>query len=112
MFLRKVIFIVILSLFFVAVIVYGVYKALPIIIGPKIELSMPNTDTIDGSSVAISGTVTRAKNLYINGIPTPFTESGHFESRLAIYPGTNILTIEAIDRFGRTKILSKNLGSE
>lgn len=113
MFLRKIFFALILSLAVVSVLGYGFYKALPIILGPKIELSTPqNGQTIEGTSAPIRGTVYRGQKLFINGIATPFSGSGFFESRLAVYPGNNILELTVQDKFGRKKSYTLNLGTK
>jgi hypothetical protein len=113
MFLRKLFFITILSLFSLSVFGYGIYKALPIILGPKVELSYPqNAEVVEGTTIPVRGTVTRVKTLYINSIPTAFTESGSFETRLSIYPGNNILVVEGYDRFGRLTTITRNIGTK
>ncbi len=113
MYLRKILFIALLSLFFIFAFSYGVYKALPIILGPKIEISTPGDNYIaEGTTIPVRGTVVRVKTLHINGINTPFTESGSFETKLAIYPGGNILIIEGTDRFGRTNTITRNIATK
>jgi len=113
MFLRRVFFISLLSIFSLFVLGYGVYKALPIILGPKIELVSPiENETVEGTTVTVRGTVYRTKVLLINSVPTSFNEDGNFESKLAIYPGSNILIIEAIDRFDRVNKITRSVGTQ
>ena len=112
MYTRKILFILSISLFSTTVLGYGIYKATPIILGPTAEVtSVKNGEIVSGTSIKISGNVLRAKSLYINGIPTSFSENGSFETKLAIYPGTNILIIDAVDRFGRSKSKIINVGT-
>ncbi len=112
MFLRKIIFVLLLTSFSTIVIVYGVYKATPIILGPGVEItSVKNGEIVNGTNVTIKGNVLRAKSLYINNIPTTFDENGSFETKLAIYPGSNILAIDVEDRFGRVKSKIISLGT-
>ncbi len=112
MILRKVVFIALLTWFSLTVVGYGIYKATPIILGPKIELSTPQDgEIVAGTSISVRGTVLRAKSLYINGIPVFFNEDGNFETRLAVYPGSNILILEAYDRFGRLLSMNRNIGT-
>jgi hypothetical protein len=112
MLLRKILFVTLLTWFSLTIFGYGIYKALPIILGPKIEISSPqNGQVVNGTSISVRGTVYRTKALYINNIPTAFTESGSFETRLAIYPGSNILIIQALDKFGRSVSKTVNIGT-
>lgn len=113
MFLRKLIFISLLFIFTTTVIGYGVYKAMPVFLGPKIDLTTPRNDQpLEGTTAAVTGTVTRTKALYVNKIPTAFSETGFFSTRIPIYPGSNVLVIEAVDRFGRTKTTTLNIGTK
>lgn len=113
MYLRKIIFFSFLGIFSLFVFSYGVYKALPIILGPKIDLTEPRDgEEALGTTIPVRGTVYRTKMLLINSIPTPVTETGMFESKVAIYPGSNILILEAEDRFGRTTTITRNIGTK
>jgi len=113
MFLRKILLITLFTWFTLTVLGYGMYKALPIFLGPKIEISTPLDGSIaDGTSVEVRGNVYRAKALYINQIPTAFTESGSFVSKLAIYKGSNILVFTVEDKFGRTVTEIINIGTK
>ena len=113
MILRKYFIVFLFSIFSLTVLGFGFYKALPIIQGPKIILTTPkNGEIVAGTSISISGTVYRAKSLYINNIPTAFSENGSFNTRLAIYPESNILILVAGDRFGRTITQTLNIGTK
>lgn len=112
MLLRKILFVALLTWFSLTVFGYGVYKALPIILGPKVEISTPhNGEIVQGTTITLKGNVTRTKALYINGIATAFSETGYFETRLPIYPGSNIILIEVKDRFGRSVTQTLNIGT-
>ncbi len=99
--------------FVLTVLGYGIYKALPIILGPKIEISTPQDGVIaEGTSIEVRGTVYRAKALYINHIPTAFTETGSFVSKIAIYKGSNIIVFSVEDKFGRVVTEAINVGTK
>lgn len=113
MHLRKILLILVLLTLTLSVLVYGTYKALPIILGPKIELTSPHPNEIaEGTTMEVSGHVYRAKQLTVNSIPTAFTETGEFYTKIAIYPGENILIVEATDRFGRVVTITRNIGTK
>lgn len=113
MFARKIFFISLLAIFTFSVLGYGVYKASPIILGPKISLNSPQDgDMVDGDSFALRGSVLRVESLYINDIPTAFTEEGDFDTRLAVYPGSNLIVIKAFDKFNRSTSKVLNVGTK
>ncbi len=113
MFLRKLLYITIFTLLLFSVLGYGFYKALPLILGPKIAIATPeNGDVIEGTTVILRGTVERSQKLFINGIATSFSASGLFETVVPIYPGNNILTLTALDRFNRPTTVTLTLGTK
>jgi hypothetical protein len=113
MFLRKILYITLVVFFLISILGYGFYKALPLILGPKIELSSPqNGDIIESTTVDIRGTVLRSQKLFVNGIATSFSTTGMFETRFPVFPGNNILTLVAFDKFGRSTSLTLNLGTK
>ena len=109
MFLRNILKVSALIIFSLLVLGYTVYRAIPLILGPEIVLSQPSNNSVEGTSIVVSGTVYRANTLSINGISVPITPEGKFNTRLAIYPGSNIMVIQVTDRFGRVETISKNL---
>jgi Glucodextranase, domain B len=113
MYLRKIFFIILISLFTLSIFTYGFYKALPLILGPKVVVNYPNQgENVNGTTVAVRGVVSRAKELYVNGIATGFSENGIFETRLAVYPPHSIIFIVAKDKFGRSHSVTLNIGSK
>jgi hypothetical protein len=64
--------------------------------------SIKDGETVTNGIVKIFGNAKRATNLYINGKSTSVTKSGEFEDAIALPDGYNIVTITAIDKFGKT----------
>lgn len=113
MLIRRILYTAIFTLLLLGVLSYGVYKAMPLILGPSIEIASPqNGEIIEGTTVNIRGTVVRSQQFFVNGIATPFSKEGLFETRIPIYPGNNILTLTAIDRFNRPVTVTLTLGTK
>lgn len=80
---------------------YGIFRAYPLISGPKIVI----TNLKDGSTVAsttfqVSGIVYRAKEITLQGKPITIDDHGDFtETLVADYPYT-ILVLVATDKYG------------
>ncbi len=70
----------------------------------------------DGSAtstalVAVQGTAKNIAFLTINDTPAYTDEEGHFNELLSPTPGVTVITVAAVDRFGRktSKIISLNV---
>ncbi len=85
------------------IVAYAIWRSLAYARGPHIILSDP-TDfaSIDATTTHIIGRVERANIITLNGRAVTIDESGNFNETIVIFPGTNILRLEAKDQFGRT----------
>lgn len=81
---------------------YGFFEAQRLIEGPLITIEMPKNGSATSSrGVVIAGTASNISFLTINDKPSFTDESGRFSELLSIPPGVTVLTVAAIDRFGR-----------
>ncbi len=63
--------------------------------------------TSQKQTLLIRGTVKRAVSLKINGQPLIFDEKGHFQKRVVLLPGENIIHFEAISAAKKKLTLTK-----
>ncbi len=81
---------------------YGLFEARRIIEGPEIVITSPLNGTATSSiGVVITGTAQNISFLTINDKPSYTDKTGNFSERLSIPPGLAVLTVRAVDRFGR-----------
>ncbi len=98
-----------LELFFilglvVIVIGYGAFRAYPLLIGPTITVTTPTDgDYVATSTFEISGTVTRATKITLQGRPITIDDQGHFTETLVASPPYTILVLVATDKYGATE---------
>lgn len=93
-----------------AVVGYGLFEGRRLLVGPQISLYSP----IDGSStstsaIVVSGTAHNVSFLTLNEKPAFTDESGYFAVTLSPPPGYTIVTVAAVDRFGRRASKSVSL---
>jgi hypothetical protein len=99
-------------IFFLGILIYGGFKLLPIVTGPKINISSPeNGAIISDTTLKIRGSTERVTRLIVNGSKVDLDKEGNFETNLAIWRGHTILVIEGYDRFGRKVSITKNIGT-
>ncbi len=87
----------------VIIVGYSMFALGGLFLGPKIEVISPMGGFATTSSlVAVSGRLTRANTLVLNGATTSIDLAGNFSESLLLAEGYNIITLEATDRYKRT----------
>lgn len=90
-----------LVFFFVFLVVYAIYEAQGILLGPVIYVPS-TTVTVTDPYTIIKGRAERITELRLNGKPIPVTEDGDFEEPYILAGGSNHLILDARDAHGRT----------
>lgn len=92
---------IICTLFFSAVIFgYAYFKARAYLEGPQIALTLPyDGQTVTDPLLSIVGKAAHASVLILNGRKISVDTTGDFKEDMLLYPGYNIVTLEATDRF-------------
>jgi hypothetical protein len=98
----RMIRIIVISLFAVIIIAYAIWRSLNYARGPVIDIFQPlNGSSVASSTVKIIGQALRVNSLTLNGSTVFIDQAGNFTETLIVFPGTNILTFDAHDQFGR-----------
>ena len=85
------------------IIAYAIWRSLNYARGPVIEIFQPtNGSSIASSTVVINGRADRVNSLKLNGDTISVDEKGNFSQTLIVFPGLNIITLDASDQFGRS----------
>ncbi len=84
------------------VVAYAISRSTSYVRGPQITITNPaNWASIAASTTIIQGRIDRANNLTLNGRDISIDEYGNFNEHIIVFPGTNIITLEAHDQFER-----------
>jgi hypothetical protein len=89
-----------LIVFFIVIVLYGLYEAQGLLFGPKINVST-ETITVREPYVKIEGRADRIVALSMNGKQIPVTEEGEFNEPYLLAKGQNRIALEARDTYGR-----------
>jgi hypothetical protein len=82
---------------------YGIFQAQKIIKGPQIAIQFPiNGQTVTESDIDIEGIAKNISAITLNDRTIYIDESGNFSEKLMLYPGYNIIKLQAEDKFGAT----------
>lgn len=82
---------------------YGAWKAYPLVSGPTITIYNPQDgDTVASTTFELSGMASRAKEITVQGRLIPIGTDGHFTEILVATAPYTILVISATDFYGAT----------
>jgi hypothetical protein len=100
---KKVLKIIILSIFLLFIVTYAFFRSKDLIFGVKIS----NVNIIDGSKVTdnilkITGNAENAINLTLNDRTISIDQKGNFNETIILLPGYNVINIKAKDEFGNS----------
>lgn len=100
-------------LFLILVIIYSIFKMYNYLSGPKINIYNPQTfQIINGNTFTLSGNIKNAKNIYINGREINIDQFGNFSELLIAKSPYTLITIRAVDIYGKEKNKTLFVGKE
>jgi hypothetical protein len=98
------------ALFLVALVLYGGWKAAPLLSGPTLSLTSPSEgQSFPGGVVTISGVARHTEKMTLNGAPLLIDSNGSFATTLDLPSGGAILAVTVTDRFGRDKTVRRSV---
>ena len=98
---KKILQIVILSLFFILIIAYSFFRSKYLIVGVQIkDVNLTDGATMKDSVVELTGNAKNATDLILNGREISINEDGDFHETFALLKGYNVINITAKDKFG------------
>ena len=85
-----------------ALAVYVAYQARFLLLGPQITVDPPPAAPVLERTVTISGTAHNIARITLNGRQIFTNPDGVFDEVIVLGDGYNVVTIAAVDRYGRT----------
>ena len=106
--LRKRLELISIGLLVLVAVLYGAFRAYPLVAGPSITIYSPaNGEYVASTTFEVSGRVKRANLITLQGRPITIDTDGHFAETLVAQAPYTILYIVATDAYGET--VSKTL---
>ena len=98
---KKILQISALSIFFLLIIAYGFFGSHSLIVGVKIkDVNITDGAKATDNILEVEGNAQNAIYLALDGREISVDEAGNFHETIALYPGYNIMTLTAKDKFG------------
>jgi hypothetical protein len=101
--LRKKVEIYFIGALLLLAVIYGGFRAYPLVAGPAITIYSPQDgDQVSSSTFQISGKVSRVNEITIQGRPITIDTEGHFIETLVSHAPYTIIVVVATDQYGAT----------
>lgn len=82
---------------------YAIWRSFAYARGPVINVFQPiSGSTVSSTTMEIVGRADRVSSLTLDGNPISIDEAGNFSETIAVFAGTNMITLDATDQFGRS----------
>ena len=89
--------------FFAIIVLYALFQARVVILGPSLKVYTPaNGATLPSPVVTVSGNATDIAFISLNDRPIYVDEKGNWSEKLIAPEGLSIMTVRARDRLGRS----------
>lgn len=97
----------------ILVLIYFTYRIFNYISGPRIHILSPvQGEIIKEDTFILEGNVKNAKNIYVNGREIAIDEEGNFKEELIAKSPYTLITVRAIDKYGKQKENILSVGKE
>ena len=104
---RKVVKLLALAIGLFCILIYVVFQARFLIIGPQIVLVDTPNILHNERQIWLTGSAYNISHLWLNGRPIYTDAQGNFKEALVLENGYTVATIRAEDRYGRETTVSK-----
>lgn len=99
---RTTITVVTVILAFIVIGGYSLFQARKVIAGPVMNVTVPSDGTVvSTTSVNVSGEAKNVAFIYLNDRKIFTDDRGHFDEKVLLFPGNNVIVLRAEDRFGK-----------
>jgi hypothetical protein len=107
--LRTVVRVLIISLSLLCVLLFIIFQARYLIVGPRIVLDEVITGPQNERQIFLTGTAFNISRLWLNDRQIYTDTEGHFNEALILENGYTIATLKAEDRYGRMTTVTSPL---
>lgn len=99
---KKILKIATLAIFFLFIVGYALFGSHDLLSGVKIKnVTLEDGATLTESELEVAGNAKNALNLTLNGREISVDLKGNFDETIALLPGYNIVSLRAVDKFGK-----------
>jgi transcriptional regulator with XRE-family HTH domain len=76
---------------------------------PSLQVSVMKVPSTSPGEIAVSGKANAYAIVTINNTPIAIEQDGTFIKKITVFPGKSVVTVRAVNRFGRETIITKTI---
>lgn len=100
----------IITSLFIVLLFYILFQYRFAILAPPLEILDPKEgEIISSQTVTVIGKTDTNATLYVNDEPVTLSQEGLFKKTIAVFPGSVIIQVKSINRFGRETVLTRRI---
>jgi cytoskeletal protein RodZ len=89
--------------------VYLLFQYRAAFMPPSLVIASPKENSVTTQEVTVSGFADPNATVFVNGVSVPVTNDGSYSRRLMLFPGKAVITIKAVNRFGKESVINRNI---
>jgi len=74
---------------------------------PSLSVTAPTAGSKTSQDVMVTGNADSNATVTVNGDPATVANDGSFEKEVTLFPGSSTISIEAVNRFGKTTVVQR-----
>lgn len=99
-------------LFILLVLGYLFFQYRAAILPPSLSITAPQNNSKTSQNIIVSGTADSNATVTINGDPVTVSSDGSFQKNITLFPGSETISIKAVNRFGKETTMQRTVNVE
>ena len=99
----------IFAFFLVVILGYLFFQYREAFLPPSLHITAPIAGSKTSQYVTVTGNADSNATVTVNGDPATVSNDGTFEKEVTLFPGSATISIEAVNRFGKTTIVQRTV---
>lgn len=94
----------------ILVILYIFFQYRAAFLSPSLTLSYPGDNTkISSQTILVTGITDSNTTVTVNNLPVFVDNNGHFSKEIPVFPGNELVSVKAVNSFGKTAIVERHI---
>lgn len=94
----------------VLILLYIFFQYRAAFLNPTLTLSYPPDNTkVSSQTILVTGNTDPNTTVTVNNLPAYVDNDGHFSKEIPVFPGNEVVSVKAVNSFGKTAVVEKHI---